>query len=64
MEPILVESVDPGGPFGAKECGEGTLCPAIPAVINAIYDAVEIWLHDAPISPEAVLKALRQKEKE
>lgn len=64
VEPILVESVDPGGPFGAKECGEGTLCPTIPAVINAIHDAVGIWLHDAPVSPEAVLKALRQKEKE
>ena len=62
VEPILVESVDPGGPFGAKECGEGTLCPAIPAVINAIHDAVGIWLHEAPITPEAVLKALRQKE--
>ncbi|MDR3569583.1 MAG: molybdopterin-dependent oxidoreductase [Syntrophobacteraceae bacterium] len=63
--PILVESVDPEGPFGAKECGEGTLCPAIPAVINAIYDAVGIWLHDAPITPEAVLNALRrQRQKE
>ncbi len=62
IEPILVESVDPEGPFGAKECGEGSLHPSIPAIVNAVYDAVGIWLHEAPISPEAVLKALRQKE--
>ncbi len=62
VEPILVESVDPEGPFGAKECGEGSLHPSIPAVINAIYDAVGIWLHNAPITPEAVLEALRKRK--
>ncbi|MGC8494129.1 MAG: molybdopterin cofactor-binding domain-containing protein [Syntrophobacteraceae bacterium] len=61
VEPHLVESFDPEGPFGAKECGEGTLCPAIPAVINAIHDAVGVWLHEAPITPDAVLKALKQE---
>ena len=64
VETILVESVDPEGPFGAKECGEGSLHPSIPAVINAIYDAVGIWLHDAPITPEAVLEALRKGKKQ
>ncbi len=62
VEAILVESVDPEGPFGAKECGEGSLHPSIPAVVNAIYDAVGIWLHDAPITPEAVLSALKKGE--
>ncbi|MEI6824612.1 MAG: molybdopterin cofactor-binding domain-containing protein [Desulfuromonadales bacterium] len=61
IEPILVESFDPEGPFGAKECGEGSLGPSIPAVVNAIYDAVGIWLHDAPITPEAVLAALKKE---
>ena len=63
IETILVESVDPEGPFGAKECGEGSLHPSIPAVVNAIYDAVGIWLHDAPITPEAVLEALKKGKK-
>ena len=62
IEPILVESIDPEGPFGAKECGEGSLGPSIPAVVNAIYDAVGIWLHDAPITPEAVLAALKKEK--
>lgn len=63
IEPFLVESVDPEGPFGAKEVGEGSLHPSIPAIVNAIYDAVGVWLHEVPITPEAVLKALRKKEK-
>lgn len=62
IESILVESVDPEGPYGAKEVGEGSLHPAIPAVVNAVYDAVGIWLHEVPITPEAVLKALRKRE--
>jgi CO/xanthine dehydrogenase Mo-binding subunit len=62
IEAILVESVDPEGPFGAKEVGEGSLHPAIPAVVNAVYDAVGVWLHEAPITPEAILKALRKRK--
>jgi CO/xanthine dehydrogenase Mo-binding subunit len=60
VESILVESVDPEGPFGAKEAGEGSLHPSIPAVVNAVYDAVGVWLHETPITPEAVLEALRK----
>ena len=64
IEALLVESIDPEGPFGAKEVGEGSLHPSIPAVVNAVHDAVGIWLHEAPITPEAVLKALKNKEKD
>ena len=42
VEPIIVESIDPEGPFGAKECSEGSLAATIPAIANAIYDAVGI----------------------
>ncbi|SPF36514.1 4-hydroxybenzoyl-CoA reductase subunit alpha [Syntrophobacter sp. SbD1] len=63
IEAILVESIDPEGPYGAKECGEGSLHPSIPAIVNAVYDAVGVWIHELPITPEAVLKALRKKEK-
>src|SRR5579864_4254667 len=59
VEPIIVESVDPEGPFGAKECSEGSLAATIPAIANAIYDAVGIRLHEAPFTPERVLAALR-----
>ena len=61
VEPIIVESVDPEGPFGAKECSEGSLAATIPAISNAIYDAVGIRLHEAPFTPERVLAALRAK---
>jgi 4-hydroxybenzoyl-CoA reductase subunit alpha len=62
VEPIIVESVDPEGPFGAKECSEGSLAATIPAISNAIYDAVGIRLHEAPFTPERVLAALRAKK--
>src|SRR3989441_16107 len=62
VEPIIVESIDPEGPFGAKECSEGSLAATIPAIANAIYDAVGIRLHEAPFTPERVLAALRAKK--
>jgi CO/xanthine dehydrogenase Mo-binding subunit len=39
LESLIVESIDPEGPYGAKEAGEGPLHPSIPAIANAIYDA-------------------------
>jgi 4-hydroxybenzoyl-CoA reductase subunit alpha len=62
VECIIVESVDPEGPFGAKEASEGSLAAAIPAVANAIYDAVGIRLRESPFTPERVLAALRAKQ--
>jgi 4-hydroxybenzoyl-CoA reductase subunit alpha len=62
VEPIIVESIDPEGPFGAKECSEGSLAATIPAIANAIYDAVGVRLHEAPFTPERVLAALRTKK--
>ena len=64
VEPIIVESIDPEGPFGAKECSEGSLAATIPAISNAIYDAVGVRLHESPFTPERVLAALRAKRHE
>jgi 4-hydroxybenzoyl-CoA reductase subunit alpha len=64
VECIIVESVDPEGPFGAKEASEGSLAATIPAIANAIYDAVGVRLREAPFTPERVLAALRQKKHE
>jgi 4-hydroxybenzoyl-CoA reductase subunit alpha len=61
IECIIVESIDPEGPFGAKEAGEGSLAATIPAISNAIYDAVGIRLREIPFTPERVLAALRAK---
>ncbi len=61
---LIVESHDPEGPLGAKEAGEGPLHSSIPAVANAIYDAVGIRLTRLPFSPGRVLAALREKARQ
>src|SRR3954466_11474397 len=58
----IVESVDPEGPFGAKEASEGSLAAAIPAISNAIFDAVGVRLREAPFTPERVLAAIRAQK--
>ncbi len=58
----LVENPDPNGPFGAKEVGQGPLLPVMPAVANAVYDAVGVRIDEVPITPEKILKALDQKD--
>ena len=60
---LIVESIDPTGPHGAKEAGEGPLHPAIPAISNAIYDAVGVRLTELPFHPWKVLAALKEKAK-
>ncbi|HZW80968.1 MAG TPA: molybdopterin cofactor-binding domain-containing protein [Candidatus Deferrimicrobiaceae bacterium] len=64
VEPIIVESIDPEGPFGAKECSEGSLAATIPAISNAIFDAVGVRLHESPFTPERVLAALRAQRRD
>ncbi len=61
IESIIVESAESEGPFGAKEAGEGSLAAVIPAVANAVYDAVGVRITDLPLTPEKILKALQQK---
>jgi 4-hydroxybenzoyl-CoA reductase alpha subunit len=61
VETILVEDPDPNCPFGAKEVGQGPLLPVMPAVANAIYDAVGVRIDELPITPDKVLKALQLK---
>ena len=59
IETILVEVPDHEGPFGAKEAGQGPLNPVIPAIANAIYDAVGVRVDETPITPDKVLRALK-----
>lgn len=63
MEVFLVESDDPEGPYGAKEAGEGPLLPILPAVANAIHDAVGVRLRKLPMTPDRVLAAMKRLER-
>jgi 4-hydroxybenzoyl-CoA reductase alpha subunit len=58
---LLVQTHDPEGPFGAKEAGQGPLLPVIPAIANAVYDAIGVRIDEVPITPEKILKALDQR---
>lgn len=59
---LIVESHDAEGPYGAKEAGEGPLHPVIPAISNAVFDAVGIRLRELPFTPARVLAALQAKQ--
>lgn len=59
----LIEDPDPQGPFGAKEVGQGPLLPIMPAVANAVFDAVGVRVDECPITPEKILRALDDKAK-
>jgi CO/xanthine dehydrogenase Mo-binding subunit len=63
LHSLIVESIDPEGPYGAKEAGEGPLHPSIPAIANAIYDAVGVRIDTLPFFPAKVLHALREKDR-
>jgi 4-hydroxybenzoyl-CoA reductase alpha subunit len=54
----LVEDEDEKGPFGAKEVGQGPLLPVIPALANAVYDAIGVRFDEIPITPDKIVKAM------
>lgn len=64
IQPVIVETDELEGPFGAKGIGEPGLVPTAPAIANAIYDAIGVRIKDLPITPEKVLKAIKEKEQQ
>lgn len=58
---IDIVTNDPDGPFGAKEASEGSIVSTPPAVVSAIHDATGVWFKELPITPEKVVKALKEK---
>jgi 4-hydroxybenzoyl-CoA reductase alpha subunit len=64
LDVTLVESIDPEGPFGAKECGEGGLAPILPAVANAVFDAVGVRVRKLPLTPDVMLAAIEHKARQ
>jgi xanthine dehydrogenase molybdenum-binding subunit len=58
---ILVEDPDPQGPYGAKSCGESGLVAPTGATLNALYNALGIQFKEGPVTPEKILKAIKEK---
>ena len=57
---LIVECPDPMGPYGAREAGEGPLHPSIPAIANAIYNAVGVRIDTLPFTPMKILQKLSE----
>jgi CO/xanthine dehydrogenase Mo-binding subunit len=55
---IIVESIDPNGPYGAKEAGMSIAMSAAQAYANAIGS----WIHEFPMAPEVILEAIDKEE--
>lgn len=60
VESIIVESIEPSGPYGAKSVGEIGIAPAPGAIANAIYDAIGIRIRELPFTKEKVLSEIRK----
>jgi 4-hydroxybenzoyl-CoA reductase subunit alpha len=64
IEVQIVESVDPFGPFGAKEASEGALAGFPPAVVNAVANAIGVDLDELPVTPDRIVEALVARRRE
>jgi 4-hydroxybenzoyl-CoA reductase subunit alpha len=64
IRPIIVESNEPNGPYGAKEVGEGAIMPTIPAILNAVYNATGVRFWELPLTCDRVLKGLEEHRSE
>lgn len=62
-EMLHVDTYEPEGPMGAKECGEGLASPTAPAISDAVYHATGYRCKDLPITPEKILKGMKTKRK-
>ena len=61
---IIVESNDPDGPYGAKEAGMSIAMSAAQAYAAAISNAIGVYMTDLPITPDKILRAMKEKRKE
>ena len=62
LEKIIIEDPESTGPYGAKGIGEPVMTYVAPAILNAIYDATGVRMTEIPVTPERLLKALKESE--
>lgn len=61
---IVVEDPEATGPFGAKGLGEPALIPTAAAIANAVYNAVGVRVENLPISPEYLLRKIKEQKEQ
>jgi 4-hydroxybenzoyl-CoA reductase subunit alpha len=59
VDHIIVETIDPHGPFGAKEVGEGPIVCTMQAIANAVTNAIGQPVREMPLAPWRVLRAMK-----
>ncbi len=59
----IVESIDPNGPFGAKEASEGGIAGFMPAFAQAVADAIGIDIDHTPVTPDCIVDAMRKAQR-
>jgi putative selenate reductase molybdopterin-binding subunit len=57
---LFVQTDEPSGPFGAKSVSELSVDGISPALVSAVHDATGVWIHDLPLTPERVWRALKR----
>lgn len=58
LEPIILETPDPNGPWGALGVAEMPFISLAPAITDAVHDATGVWFDEFPLTPERVLRGL------
>jgi len=59
----IVESIDPNGPFGAKEASEGGMGGFIPAFTQAIAEATGVEFNVTPLTPDRIVEGLKKSHR-
>lgn len=62
VEKIIVEDPESTSPYGAKGIGEPVMIPIAPAILNAIYDAIGVRIKELPVTPERLIKAIKENK--
>ena len=62
IDTVIVEVANPGHPYGVRGVGEPPIVPPVPAIGNAINDALGLRLLSTPMKPSRITEALKRKK--
>ena len=61
IDTVMIEVPNPKHPFGLRGVGEAPIIPPLSALAIAVSNAIGVRMHDLPLTPDAILKALESK---